>query len=72
MNWIRKTITEMNYKGIAIYSLIMGPILGIATIYIVDRKPGFAITFLILLIVSSLNSSVERWAKANEKREVKK
>lgn len=72
MNWLRKTIIEMNYKGIAIYSLIMGAILGLASIYIVDRKPGLAITFLILLIVSSLNSSVERWTKANEKREVRK
>lgn len=72
MNWMRRTILEMNYKGMAIYSLIMGIILGLATIYIVDKKPDFAVTFLILLIVSSVSCSVERWTKANEKREVKK
>jgi len=72
MNWMRKTIIEMNYKGMAIYSLIMGVILGLVTIYIVDNKPNFAVTFLILLIVSSVSCSVERWTKANEKREVRK
>lgn len=72
MNWMRRTILEMNYKGMAIYSLIMGIILGLATIYIVDKKPDFAVTFLILLIVSSVSCSVERWTKVNEKREVKK
>ncbi|KAB7668918.1 hypothetical protein [Bacillus sp. B1-b2] len=72
MNWIRKTIIEMNYKGMAIYSLIMGIILGLATIYIVDKKPDFAVTFLILLILSSVSCSVEHWTKANEKREAKK
>ncbi|MDT0163506.1 hypothetical protein [Bacillus sp. AG4(2022)] len=74
MNWMRKTIIEMNYKGMAIYSLIMGGILGLATNYIVDNQPNFAVTFLILilLIVSSVSCSVGRWTKANEKREVKK
>lgn len=71
MRWLLKTIKEMNYKGMAIYSLIMGPILLLATIYI-DKKSDLVITFLILLIVSSINSSIERWTKANEKREVKK
>lgn len=72
MNWLQKTIIEMNFKGMAIYSLIMGIILGLATIYITDKTPNFAVTFLILLIVSSVSCSVERWTKANEKRELKK
>lgn len=71
MKWLRETVTEMNYKGMAIYSAIMGPILLLATIYI-DKKSDLVITFLILLIVSSINSSVERWTKANQKRRVKK
>ncbi|GLB61804.1 MULTISPECIES: hypothetical protein [Bacillaceae] len=71
MNWLRKTITEMNYKGMALSSIIMGPVLGLASVYIVNSKPNLVTTFLILLIVSSVSSSVDRWTRANEKREVK-
>jgi len=71
MHWLLKTVREMNYKGMAIYSIIMGPILLLATIYI-DKKTDLVLTFLILIIVSSINSSVERWTRASEKREAKK
>lgn len=72
MNFVMKIIKEMNYVGIALYSVIMSVILLPTTIYIVEIKPNFFITFIILLVISSVSCSIDRLTKANEKRGGKK
>lgn len=72
MNILKKVLKDMNYIGMAIYSIIMSVILLPTAIYIVEIKPNFFTTFIILLVISSVSCSIERLTKANEKKGGKK
>lgn len=65
MNRFKKIISEVTHKVIAIYLLIVGAVL--ATIYLVDGKPGLSFTFFLLFIFSLLDLSIVHRTKVNEK-----
>lgn len=69
MNRFGKIISEVIHIGIAIYLLIVGAVL--ATIYLVDGKPGLSFTFFLLFIISLLYLSMERRTKVKEKEGIK-
>lgn len=72
MKWLRETVREINYKSMAIYSVIMTIVLLPTTIYIVKKQPDYILVFIILMIVTSIANSTDRWTKASAKKEVKK